>query len=210
MRKRSSARADRRARKSEPRAPRVSKKEAKLLETAVELFKRYGIKRVSVTEICATAEVSKVTFYKFFPNKVELAKRVINVLADRNVERMDEIESRKIGFPEKVAALVAERVRLAREWSPAFIEELYHAEPEVAACFAERANGVKARCVDFIRRAQAAGDVPREIHPDVALSVLDKLYELGADEQLVQRAGSFENLTRDVNHIFFYGLLRRD
>ena len=207
MRKREPAR---RAQKPKARPPRVSKKQIKLLGTAVELFKRYGIKRVSVTEICAAADVSKVTFYKFFSNKVELAKRVIDVLADENIARIDEIEARKAPFPEKVAALVEQRVRLAREWSPDFIDELYHAEPEVAAEFIERANRTKARYVEFIQRAQAAGDVRREIHPDVALAVLDKLYELGADGDLVRRAGSFENLTRDVHLIFFYGVLRRD
>src|SRR4051794_889117 len=102
--------AGRRGRRVAPPAKvvRASKKEAQLLATAEDLFKRYGIKRVSVTEICAAAGVSKVTFYKFFPDKVALAKRVLDDLGDRNLARIDEIEARDVPFPEKVAALIEE------------------------------------------------------------------------------------------------------
>lgn len=190
-------------------APRASKKKAKLVEAAAELFKRYGIKRVSVTEVCEAAEVSKVTFYKFFSNKVDLAQRVIEVLTERIQARIGEIAALDMPLPEKVAMLVEERVRRAREWSPEFIDELYHLDPALGELVLESARRTRMLYIDFIRRAQAAGEMRPEVHPEVALAVLDKLYDLGGDDALVQRAGGFERLTRDVNNLFFYGMLRR-
>ncbi|MDH5400751.1 MAG: TetR/AcrR family transcriptional regulator, partial [Cyclobacteriaceae bacterium] len=48
-----------------------------IFETAKELFWKYGIRRVTIEEICKEAGVSKMTFYKFFPNKVALANTIL-------------------------------------------------------------------------------------------------------------------------------------
>jgi AcrR family transcriptional regulator len=189
------------------RAP--SKKKQLLVETALALFMRYGMKRVTVSEVCEQAKVSKVTFYKHFDDKIALARDVINLLSDRIAARIDEIVALSAPLERKVELLVEQRVRMAREWSPELIHDLFHAGPELAALFRERAQQNRDRYVAFIRAAQAAGDMRPEIHPDVLLAVLDKLYELGAADELVQRAGGFDRLTRDVNNIFFYGVLSR-
>ena len=57
---------------------RQSKKHHALLNTARKLFVAHGIKRVTVEEICRTADTSKMTFYRFFRNKDEIAKAVID------------------------------------------------------------------------------------------------------------------------------------
>src|SRR5690625_3300069 len=56
----------------------MTKKQTDLFEAAKKLFYRFGVKKVTVTEICEEAGASKMTFYKYFPNKTELAKRVID------------------------------------------------------------------------------------------------------------------------------------
>ena len=43
-----------------------SAKSKLIVETATDLFMRYGVKRVTVEEICQTAKISKMTFYKYF------------------------------------------------------------------------------------------------------------------------------------------------
>jgi AcrR family transcriptional regulator len=53
-----------------------NKKFQSTVNKAKELFWKYGIKKVSIEEICAEAPVSKMTFYKFFKNKNDLAEWV--------------------------------------------------------------------------------------------------------------------------------------
>ena len=57
--------------------PKHNKKYKQIIATSKELFWKFGIKRVTVEEICSQAHVSKMTFYKFFPNKIELAKIIL-------------------------------------------------------------------------------------------------------------------------------------
>ena len=53
-----------------------SKKIGQLVTTAQELMMRHGIHRVTVEEICSDANISKMTFYKYFKNKIELTKSI--------------------------------------------------------------------------------------------------------------------------------------
>jgi AcrR family transcriptional regulator len=57
------------------------KKRIQITETAIRLFSQFGTKRVTIEEICRTAGVSKVTFYKHFKNK---ALNIISVFWLRN------------------------------------------------------------------------------------------------------------------------------
>ncbi|MBN1927463.1 MAG: helix-turn-helix transcriptional regulator, partial [Prolixibacteraceae bacterium] len=47
-----------------------------ILQSAKKLFWKYGIRKVSIDEICREAGVSRMTFYRLFKNKIELAKVV--------------------------------------------------------------------------------------------------------------------------------------
>ena len=54
-----------------------AKREA-LLNTGRRLFWKYGFKRVTISEICEEADVSKMTYYRCFENKTDLAKTIFD------------------------------------------------------------------------------------------------------------------------------------
>ena len=60
----------------------MPEKYQQIVETATDLFMRFGVKRVTVEEICRTAQISKMTFYKYFNNKIELAEYIIFSILD--------------------------------------------------------------------------------------------------------------------------------
>jgi len=49
-----------------------------VLKTGKELFWKFGFKRVTIEEVCKEAGISKMTFYKFFTNKIDLVKIIMN------------------------------------------------------------------------------------------------------------------------------------
>ncbi len=57
--------------------------ETKLTEAGRSLFWKFGFTKVTVEEICQSAGVSKMTFYRYFENKTELAKRILDIAAAR-------------------------------------------------------------------------------------------------------------------------------
>ena len=67
----------------------------KILEGAKELFFMYGLKRVTVDDICRHIGMSKKTLYLFFKNKEELIFSLININSldhDGKVEANKELE----------------------------------------------------------------------------------------------------------------------
>ena len=52
-------------------------KERRILETAEKLFARYGLRKTTVEEIAAAADVGKGTVYLFFSSKEELFATVV-------------------------------------------------------------------------------------------------------------------------------------
>ncbi len=56
-----------------------------IIEAAIQLFLRYGVKRTGMNDIAAEAGISRQTLYKAFTNKDAVLQATIRLLADRVV-----------------------------------------------------------------------------------------------------------------------------
>ena len=74
-----------------------------ILKNGKDLFWKYGIRKVTVEDICKEAGVSKMTFYRSFENKYEVAKIILIELANDSYVIFSELFSREDPFPEIVA-----------------------------------------------------------------------------------------------------------
>ena len=102
-----------------------SKKEITIIRTGRELFWKFGFKKVSVEEICAKADVSKMTFYRIFPNKTELAKKIMDELMDDGMVKFREILTADCPASEKMQRIIALKAEGTREMSQVFVEDVY-------------------------------------------------------------------------------------
>ena len=71
----------------------------RLLEAAGDLFYRQGIRSVGVDEIVARADVAKMSLYRSFPSKDELAAAYLEATDARYWRRWDEVVARHPGDP---------------------------------------------------------------------------------------------------------------
>ena len=178
-----------------------SKKRKQIIETAKGLFMRYGIKRVTIEEICKKAGASKMTFYKYFPNKIELVKHIWRNLQEEGFNKLDEIDAMDIALPEKIQLMFDWKQEFVSNISNEFIEEILPINIDV--------EEYRKRFVQFIVDAQKRGEVRSEIHPEFFIAVLDKLYELAHDEELTQRYPSFLEFNREIKDFFWFGIYAR-
>ena len=79
-----------------PKNTRQTQKRAQIIQTAERLFTRFGAKRITVEEICREAGVCKMTFYKYFPNKVELVRNIRDDWVEEGFRKFDEINAMDI------------------------------------------------------------------------------------------------------------------
>lgn len=57
-----------------------------IIQASESLFSQYGWQRISIGDICAEANISRVSFYRYFKNKIELLKEIIS-LQQLNVKK---------------------------------------------------------------------------------------------------------------------------
>ena len=185
-------------------------KRKQLIHTAKELFFKYGIKRVTVEEICNKANVSKMTFYKHFRNKNELVKTMIKQITDEAMDRYNAIMEQDIPFEEKVRETIRMKFEGTDQMSREFLEDyLPHAEPEMLDFVHRRAAETFGRIVRDYAEAQEKGDIRKDIKIEFIMWYLNKMIDLLGDEELDKMYDSPQEMIMEMVNFFFYGIMPR-
>ncbi len=186
-------------------------KRLQIIETGLSLFWKFGIRRVSVEEICREARVSKMTFYKNFKNKIDLVKHIIDVMTEKRMAQYHSIMAQDVSFPEKVN----QSIQMKMEQTNALSQEFYldinkNAAPELKTHIDQKIKETaQLILLDYIK-AQKHGDIRQDIKPEFILYFLNHMREMVNDESLSNLYGSPQALIMELTRFFFYGVLPRD
>jgi len=186
-----------------------SPKFKQIVNTAKELFYKFGIKRVSVEEICQTAQVSKMTFYKFFPNKIELSKYIFTELIEENETKYDEIMASDLSFAEKTDQVIKLKLDNVESMSNDLIKEILVADPDINNLFHQKRQVIYEKVIKQYIEAQKNGDIRPDIKPEFILYLLNALTELTKDENLINIYSNLTEMVKELTNFFFYGILAR-
>jgi len=187
---------------------KTGKKYDDIIIAAKGLFWKHGFKRITIEEICSTANVSKMTFYKYFPNKTELAKQIISNIFDENMNKFNEMMLSDISFAEKMKLQVRMKLEGTKDISEEFVKDVYgDTDSEVHKFWEEKANEAIARVIDFYREAQSKGWLRKDIKIDFILYIINKFFEFVNDEYLISKYDSMQELIVEINKFFLYGIL---
>jgi len=180
---------------------RSSRKRGQIIRAGEDLFSRFGAGRVTVEEVCREAGVSKMTFYKYFSNKVELVRTIRDDLVDEGFRKFDEINALDLPFPDKIDLMTQWKVEFAARVNAEFIRELVSIDDVL--------EQGKRRYLGNIARAQEEGDIHSDIDPEFLWLVVEKLGELVKDGSWQKVCSDFGRYQRQIRTLLFYGLLAR-
>ncbi|BDS13830.1 TetR/AcrR family transcriptional regulator [Aureispira anguillae] len=179
-----------------------------ILETARRLFWKHGIKRVSIQEICKEAKVSKMTFYRFFDNKLDLAKTLLDLIFNKGLAEYKSIMASKVSFSEKVRMTLLAKFRNSQDISQEFIMDIYkNQELGLLTYIEEKGNAMMDMVLDDYEQAQKDGYVRADIKREFMAYQLYKMREMMLDEKLLALYKNPQELTMELTNFFFYGLL---
>jgi len=181
-----------------------------IYETAKSMFMRYGFKRVSIEEICREASVSKMTFYKFFSNKFDLLKFILEKITADSFAEYREILAQDVPYAEKVRQMIQMKMKYSDDISQDFFNDLYrNSEPELVAYWQQKTQEMMQLVLEDLKTAQAQGDVRAEIKPEFIFYFLNHIFEMVKDDRLIQLYDSPQALINELTRFFFYGILPR-
>lgn len=182
-----------------------------ILVAAKELFWKHGFKRVSIEEVCREANVSKMTFYKHFKNKMELIKYLLNHIYDKAIKQYREIMDSDIPFHEKVKKTLDLKMEQSKNISNEFMNDyVRHADPEMVKFLNQKMDENLKMIVNDYIQAQKKGDIRKDIKPEFILYFLNQLQEMVKDEQLEKIYDNPQDIIMEFTNFFFYGILPRN
>lgn len=185
-------------------------KYVKLVETAFDLFWRHGIRRISIEEICKTAGVSKMTFYKHFPNKITLALYVFEKVFQVAMDRYDRLMREDLPFIEKTRGIVEMKMDATEGFSDEIMQEMYvHPIPEISEFMQTQIQQSFQKVREDFTLAQNKGEIRQDIKIDFILYFMNHMLEMLKDENYTRLYSSTQELTADLLRFFFYGIMPR-
>ena len=186
-------------------------KREQILKTGKDLFWKYGFKRVTIEEICKEAGVSKMTFYKFFTNKIDLVKNIMNDILRVSLDKYKEIMASAIPYPEKVVAMVQLKRDQIEHMSSEFFKDYVQSDDPELISYLEQLSGESMQMfVDDFRKAQENGDIRKEMKIELIMYIMNHLVEMAQNDDLINMYDEPQDLVMEITNFLFYGILNRD
>jgi AcrR family transcriptional regulator len=188
-----------------------SKKHQEIVTIARELFWKHGFKRVTIEEICQKANVSKMTFYRFYLNKMELAKAVFDMVIDKSIADFHELLNNDLPTSEKIRSMLLMKFEGTNDISKEFLMDFYsNPELEVSAYIQRRTTEVWAKIIEDFRKGQHEGWLRRDFKPEIILIMSRKLMELVSDDNVLKLYNSPQELIMEIANFFTFGIVNHD
>lgn len=183
----------------------MNDKRDQIIEAALLLFGEKGFSAVSIKEIAQLAGVSQVTIYNHFENKEGLVEKATAILMDDILAAADQVYASDLPYEEKLI----EAFDVCGSQTAQAIEQYFSREsltdPKLAALILQAVNLRKEEIyLKFIDLGYTLQKIPSEIDKQ---SILFLLRALNASSLVTDNAQDTASLTKDLVHLFLYGII---
>lgn len=182
-----------------------------ILDKAHDLFWKFGIRRVTIEEVCREAGVSKMTFYRFFPNKIELAIQVLKELFDKTECDYRKLMDQDIPFEEKVKQQIILKFEGTNDISAELVKDIYdNTDSELFKFWQAKADDMLQMIIDDYSIAQEKGWIRKDLKLEFLPFMSSKIVEMASDPKLQAMFPDMQSLIMEIANMFFFGILPRE
>jgi len=183
----------------------MSKKKVQLLITATELFNAHGFRRITIDEISKTSNISKMTFYKYFKNKIDIAEAVLDTIYTEGKLRYYEMLEQDSPFSEKIENLLLISRTQTHAIGQSFFQDITDENSPLLDFFLDKQKEIKKMTIDFCKKAQKAGLIRKDISIDVMMFMLNSQHATVNQPDFVKLVPDVEVRCSMLASLFFYG-----
>ena len=187
---------------------KIQKKEI-ILRAALELFKRYGFKKVSITDIAHEAGVSHVTIFNNFGSKERLIRDAIKTQIMGMLEKYRTIIQGTGSFPEKLKAIVFDKAETSDQFQRQLAGSFYQRNLEMKEFIKNLwQNDINQLTLDLIALGRKEGYIADTL-PKEPIMLYLKIFRDGllANLELLGNSGIDSKIFIELNSILLYGLM---
>jgi AcrR family transcriptional regulator len=183
-------------------------KQSAILAKSKELFWKHGFRRISIEEICREAGTSKMTFYKFYPNKLELAKAVLDMVYNENLSNFRIIIRENTSASVKMQKLMQLKLEGAADISAEFFKDFYsNSNPELTAFIEERTRFLWKESIKDFENGKKEGWLRDDLNVEFLFFLSQKLTGLIGDKELLKFFNSPREMVVEISNLMVYGIV---
>ena len=182
-------------------------KQKQILSKGKELFWKYGFKRVTIEEICREARVSKMTYYKYFPNKSKLAEAILDRIFDESI-----LKIRKLGEEHEDAGQTLEKImQLKFEGSKGigeeFVKDLYtYPEAELKVYMETKTQEIFTEVIQLYEQGKKDGWVRKDLNIPFMIQFTRSSMDLITKQDLMPYFDNYQEMILEITRLFIYGI----
>ena len=186
----------------------MKNKDAKtlIMNTSETLFLKHGFRRVSVEEICRSANVSRKTFYVYFANKEALIISVLDKMVAPYINEVVEIMNSDVAFSEKMMRMTELKLDFSKKLSMDFINDLMNSD-EVSPYYHKIMDENVAMARTFFANAQEKGEIRSGLDIDFTMLMLNYQIELCSKQEFLSLFKDVESMVRQMSEMFLFGIV---
>jgi AcrR family transcriptional regulator len=185
-----------------------NKKFNQLVQASENLFLKYAMKRITIQEICITAGVSKMTFYKYFTNKKDLTMFIIKKVYDDILAKYISIIESNIPLLEKMSQIMKLRLEIEHKRISDFFSELIEeSDIKISEYARQEKSKFYSLIIDDFRKMQSQGIIRSSPKPEFIVNYFEYLIQLNSDKKLLSLYNIEDEFNSEIIKLFVYGIL---
>jgi AcrR family transcriptional regulator len=189
----------------------INDKYKDIVEKGKELFWKFGIKKVTVEEISSAAGTSRVTFYKYFSNKEELALHILKEISEEALAEYRTIMDSDAKFEEKVEKTILMKMKSTGSISHELLNDVYSGDfPKISEYLHKVSVESFSMVEEDYRKAQEQGFLRKDLKIEFVMYMLNKMQEMASDPALERHYKDSGEMVTELINYFFYGILPRN
>lgn len=139
---------------------RTEKKRDAIRKATLDLYQKYGIRKVSIADIAKQAHVSPATIYNHFSTKENLTTDSIKSFISDSIDEFMAIIDSDTPYPEIISNIIMAKTKRIKGLSPELLTEILATNNEVQKFYTEAYNNkLIPRWIDFLERGIKEGYV---------------------------------------------------
>ena len=181
--------------------------EIRLTEAGHELFWKFGFKKVTVEDVCKKAGVSKMSFYRYYENKTELAKRVLDNVISDGIEKFRDIMTDDDTAVNKMHRFIALKIEGTNNISKEFIADIYgDMGSEIQQYMAKLTAHTITTMIEEFRNAQSRGVFNSNFKPELLFALSNSYIELIKSPALSSLYANPQEMIVELVNLITFGI----
>ena len=182
----------------------------KIMAAARDLFWKHGFRRVSIDEICRNAGISRMTYYRYFQNKTDLAKLVLKKVVDEGYDKFLSILAGEDSPEEKIGKILSLKFDGTHEVSREFLNDFYFDKSsDLHAYIQEISSETWKKIIGVIEDSKRKGIFREDLNPSFFYIISQKIAEMLSDPQVLKLFNSPQEMIMESARLLIYGITPR-